>query len=283
MSSRPRADRRRKATADRRTRAPVLKIYGLLVFIFLYFPMVIVVLFSFSPTRTIVGLSGLTLRWYQELFRDPGLLTAFWHSVVIGLGAVSIATVFGTAGAFFLSRVEFPGKGVFRALVMLPFLLPGIIMGLTLLIFFRNLGVPLSPFTILMGHVSFTTPLVMFQVTSRLLRMGPTYTWAAMDLGANPVQTFWYVTLPMIRTALIGAGLLAFTVSFDEIVISYFLTGTWMTLPVYIYGMLRFGLSPKVYAISTIIVMLSLVLIIFMARYTGRSAETYGLRKKAGP
>jgi spermidine/putrescine transport system permease protein len=265
---------------SRQSRAPVLKIYGVLVFVFLYFPMVIVVLFSFSPTRTIVGLSGLTLKWYRELFQDPGLLRAFGHTVLIGLAAVSIATVFGTAGAFFLNRVEFPGKGVFRALVMLPFLLPGIIMGLTLLIFFRNLGVPLSAFTILMGHVSFTTPLVMFQVTSRLARMGPTYAWAAMDLGANRFQTLWYVTLPMIRTALIGAGLLAFTVSFDEIVISYFLTGTWMTLPVYIYGMMRFGLSPKVYAISTIIVLLSLVLIIFMARYTGRSAETYRVRRK---
>ncbi|MBN1836566.1 MAG: ABC transporter permease [Spirochaetales bacterium] len=265
--------------AGRRGRAPVLKLYGLLVFIFLYFPMVIVVLFSFSPTRTIVGLSGLTLKWYQELFRDPGLLTAFWHTILIGLAAVAIATVFGTAGAFFISRVEFPGKGIFRALVMLPFLLPGIIMGLTLLIFFRNLGVKLSAFTILMGHVSFTTPLVMFQVSSRLARMGPTYRWAAMDLGATPFQTLVHVTLPMIRTALIGAGLLAFTVSFDEIVISYFLTGTWMTLPVYIYGMLRFGLSPKVYAISTIIVLLSLVLIIFMARYTGRSAETYRVRR----
>jgi spermidine/putrescine transport system permease protein len=249
--------------------------YGALVYVFLYFPMVIVLLFSFSPTRTIVGLSGFTLKWYQELFRDTALLTALWHTILVGICAVIIATIFGTAGAFFLTRVEFPGKGLFRALVMLPFLLPGIIMGLTLLIFFRNLNVPLSMFTILMGHVSFTTPLVMFQVSSRLMRLGPTYRWAAMDLGANRFQTFWYVTLPMIRTALIGAGLLAFTVSFDEIIISYFLTGTWMTLPVFIYGMLRFGLSPKVYAISTIILIFSLVLIMFMAKYTGRSAETY--------
>ncbi len=263
---------------DFRRRGTWLKMYGLLVFLFMYFPMVVVLLFSFSPTRTIVGLSGMTLKWYQELFQDRALLTAFWHTVLVGLSAVAIALVFGTAGAFFVTRVSFPGKGVFRALVMLPFLLPGIIMGLTLLIFIRNLGIQLSMLTILMGHVSFTTPLVMFQVSSRLLRLGPTYQWAAYDLGANPVQTFWYVILPMIRTALIGAGLLAFTVSFDEIVISFFLTGTWMTLPVYIYGMLRFGLSPKIYAISTIILFLSLVLIMFMARYTGRNAETYRVR-----
>jgi spermidine/putrescine transport system permease protein len=120
----------------------------------------------------------------------------------------------------------------------------------------------------------------MFQIMSRLARMGPNFQAAAMDLGANPVQTFWYVTLPMIRTAIIGAALLAFTVSFDEIVISYFLTGTWMTLPVYIYGMMRYGLSPKVYAISAIILVMSLALIMLMSHYTGRSAETYRLKRR---
>ncbi len=257
-----------------------LKIYGAFIFAFLYFPLLIVLIFSFSPTRTIFGMEGLTLKWYRELLQDEGLLSAFLHSILVGLCAVLISTVIGTAGAFFITKVKFPGKGLFRALVMLPFLLPGIIMGLTLLIFIRNLNIPLSMFAILLGHVSFTTPIVMFQVSSRLLRMGPNYQYAAQDLGANPMQTFWYVTLPMIRTAIIGGALLAFTVSFDEIVISYFLTGTWTTLPVYIYGMLRFGLSPKIYAISTIILIMSLSLIMLMARYLGRSGETYRIRKK---
>jgi spermidine/putrescine transport system permease protein len=153
-------------------------------------------------------------------------------------------------------------------------------MGISLLVVIKTLGIPLSPLTVLLGHVSFTVPVVMFQVMSRIARMGPNYQSAAMDLGANPVQTFWYVTLPMIRTAIIGAALLAFTVSFDEIVISYFLTGTWMTLPVYIYGMMRYGLSPKVYAISAIILLLSLALIMLMSRYTGRSADVYRPRPR---
>jgi spermidine/putrescine transport system permease protein len=259
-----------------------LKLYGLLVFLFLYFPMVIVLIFSFSPTKTMVGMHGITLRWYEELFRDGGLLAALLHTVIIGLGAVSIAVVLGVAGAFFITRVHFPGKEVFRTLVLLPYILPGIIMGISLLIFIRNFGIKLSWFTVLLGHVSFTVPIVMFQIMARIARMGPNYQAAAMDLGANPVQTFWYVTLPMIRTAIIGAALLAFTVSFDEIVISFFLTGSaWMTLPVFIYGMLRFGLSPKVYAISTIILFLSLALVILMARYTGRSAESYRVRRRS--
>lgn len=252
-------------------RGAALKVYGLLVYVFLYAPLLVVIVFSFSPTKTIVGMSGLTFKWYLQLFQDEGLTASLGHSVLIGVSAVAISILFGLSGAFFLQRAVFPGKQVFRSLVLLPYILPGVIMGLTLLVFVRNLNLSLSWFTILLGHVSFCTPIVLFQILSRLARMGPNYQAAAMDLGANPLQTFWHVTLPMIRTALIGAALLAFTVSFDEIVISYFLTGTWMTLPVFIYGMLRFGLSPKVYAISTIILALSLALIGLMARYTGRA------------
>lgn len=255
-----------------------LKAYGSVVYFFLYMPLLVVLLFSFSPTKTLVGMTGFTLKWYQELFNDKNLLAAFSHTLLIGVCSVAIAVVLGMAGAFFVSRVRFPGKSVFRTLVLLPYILPGILMGISILVVVKAVGIPLSPFTVLLGHVSFTVPVVMFQVMSRIARMGPNYQSAAMDLGANPVQTFWYVTLPMIRTALIGAALLAFTVSFDEIVISYFLTGTWMTLPVYIYGMMRYGLSPKVYAISTIILFLSLALIMLMSRYTGRSAEAYRVR-----
>jgi spermidine/putrescine transport system permease protein len=258
-----------------------LKLYGLLVFLFLYFPMLIVLIFSFSPTKTIVGMQGVTLRWYQELFQDRGLLNALWHSVLIGLASVASAVVLGVSGAFFLTRVRFPGKEAFRTLVLLPYILPGIIMGISLLIFIQTFGIRLSWFTVLLGHVSFTVPIVMFQIMARIARMGPNYQAAAMDLGANPAQTFWYVTLPMIRTAIIGAALLAFTVSFDEIVISFFLTGSaWMTLPVFIYGMMRFGLSPKVYAVSAIILVLSLALVMLMARYTGRAGEVYHARRR---
>ena len=144
-------------------------------------------------------------------------------------------------------------------------------MGVSLLIFFKNINMKLSLFTVLLGHISFTTPVIMFQVTSRLQRMGSNYQWAAMDLGATPAKTLWYVTLPMIRTALVGGALMAFTISFDEIVISYFVTGSRMTLPVYLYGMMRFGLTPKVYAISAFILIFSFGLILVMSRYLGKS------------
>ncbi len=269
--------------SSRQKRGIGLKAYGFLVYFFLYLPLLIVLVFSFSPTKTIVGMTGFTLKWYQELFRDGNLLAAFWHTLAIGGASVGIAIVLGTAGAFFVSRASFPGKSVYRTLVLLPYILPGILMGISILVVVKALGIPLSPFTVLLGHLSFTVPVVMFQIMSRIARLGPNYQSAAMDLGANPLQTFWHVTLPMIRTAIIGAALLAFTVSFDEIVISYFLTGTWMTLPVYIYGMMRYGLSPKVYAISAIILVLSLALIMLMSRYTGRSAEVYRVRPSREP
>ncbi len=248
-----------------------LKVYGFLVYFFLYLPLLVVLIFSFSPSRIIVGISGFTFKWYEELLQDANLFRALGNSIIVGIAAVGISLCFGTAGALFFNKVNFPAKGVFRTLILLPYVLPGIIVGVSLLIFLKNIDVKLSLFTVLLGHVSFTTPVIMFQVTSRLQRMGPTYQWAAMDLGATPVKTLWYVTLPMIKTALIGGALMAFTISFDEIIISYFVTGTQMTLPVYLYGMMRFGLSPKVYAISTIILIFSFGLIILMARYLGKS------------
>ena len=124
-----------------------LKAYGFFVYFFLYFPLLVVLLFSFSPTKTIVGISGFTLKWYQELFRDHNLLTAFVHTLFIGAGAVGIAVVLGMAGAFFVSRVRFPGKSVFRTLVLLPYILPGILMGISLLVVIKALNIPLSPLT----------------------------------------------------------------------------------------------------------------------------------------
>jgi len=257
----------------KRFRFSFLGIYAFLIYLFLYIPLFVVLMFSFSSTKSTVTFSSFTLQWYVQLFKDTGLMQSLLHSLQVSLVAVLVAIVIGTSGAFFLVRAKFPGKRLFMTLSQLPLILPGIIVGIALLIFFINLKVSLSMFTILIGHIAFTTPVVMFQVASRLQRLGRTYEDAAKDLGANPAKAFFLVTLPMIKTAIIGGGLLAFAISFDEIIITYFLTGTWTTLPVYIYGMMRFGLSPQVYAISTVILVLSFVVIFFMAKFTGTRAE----------
>jgi len=247
--------------------------YAILIYLFLYIPLFVVVMFSFSSTKSTVSFGSFTLDWYIQLFKDTGLMQSLLHSIQVSLIAVLVAIVIGTSGAFFLVRAKFPGKRLFMTLSQLPLILPGIIVGIALLIFFINLKVSLSMFTILIGHIAFTTPVIMFQVMSRLQRLGRTYEDAARDLGANPIKAFFLVTLPMIKTAIIGGGLLAFAISFDEIIITYFLTGTWSTLPVYIYGMMRFGLSPQVYAISAVILVLSFIVIFFMAKFTGTKAE----------
>lgn len=261
-----------------RKRFSFLSIYSVLIYLFLYIPLFVVVVFSFNSVKSTVSFEKFTLGWYIELFKDSALMSAFLHSIEVSLISVLIAVIIGTSGAFFLVRANFPGKKFFMTLAQLPYVLPGIIVGIALLIFFINLNLKLSAFTIILGHVSFTTPVVLMQMMSRIQRLGKTYEEAAQDLGANPLKTFFLVTLPLIKTAIIGAAFLAFTISFDEIVITYFLTGTWNTLPVYIYGMMRFGLSPKIYAVSSLVLVLSIIMVYFMAKFTGKTEEA-SLRK----
>lgn len=261
-----------KKRTDRRNFS-FLSVYAIIVYIFLYAPLIIIVFFSFSATKTTVTFGNFSLDWYRLLLKDKGLLQAVLHSLEVGIGSVFLAIVFGVSGAFIISRFRFFGKELFKMLCQLPMILPGIILGIAILLFFVRIKLSLSPWTVLAGHVAFTTPFVMFQVGSRIQQMGMTYEDASNDLGANPAKTFFLVTLPMIKTSIIGGALLAFTISFDEIIVTYFLTGTWMTLPVYIYGMMRFGLTPQVYAISAIILIFSVFLIFFMAKFTNTKSE----------
>lgn len=270
--------RKSKKLKGERKRFSFLSIYSVLIYMFLYIPLFVVVVFSFNSDKSTVSFERFTFNWYIELFKDSALMSAFLHSIEVSLIAVVIAVIIGTSGAFFLVRANFLGKKFFMTIAQLPYVLPGIIVGIALLIFFINLNLTLNAFTIILGHVAFTTPVVLMQMMSRIQRLGKTYEEAAQDLGANPMKTFFLVTLPLIKTAIIGAAFLAFTISFDEIVITYFLTGTWNTLPVFIYGMMRFGLSPKVYAISTLILILSVVMVYFMAKFTGKTEEA-SLRK----
>lgn len=257
----------------RRVRFSFLRFFGGLIYLFLYLPMAVVVLYSLNASESIVSLQGITLRRYVDLLGNEALLTALLHSVEVSLIAVFIACILGTSGALFLNRVQFRGKAVFRTLAMLPYVLPGIIIGLAVLVFVINLRLELSMFTVVLGHLTFTTTVVMMQVLARLARLSRNLENAAMDLGANPLKAFYYVTLPMIKRSIVGGALLAFTLSFDEIIITYFLTSTYNTLPIFLYGMLRFGLSPQVYAVSTVVLVLSILLIVLTARYTATEEE----------
>jgi len=161
-----------------------------------------------------------------------------------------------------LDRINFPGKTVFRRFVLLPLALPGVITGISMLNMFKAMGITLSLETVIMGHATALVSVVATQVFARLQRLNRSYEEASADLGAKPLQTFWYVTLPNIRSAVIGSALLSFTLSFDEIPVTFFLTGRDNTLPMYIWSTLRRGITPEINAVGTLIIVFSLGLII---------------------
>jgi len=257
----------------KRLKISFLHIHGTLVYLYLYLPLLVVFIYSLNSSKSAIKFEGITLKWYISLLNNRELLLALLHSLEVSGIAVVIAIVLGTSGAVFLNKVNFKGKVLFKTLANLPIILPGIIVGLSILIFVINLKVELSMWTVILGHITFTTAVVMFQILARLQRLSRNLENAAMDLGATPFKAFYYVTLPMIKRAIVGGALLAFTMSFDEIIITYFLTSTFNTLPIFLYGMMRFGLSPEVYAISTVVLVLSIILIVFMARFTGTEED----------
>lgn len=233
------------------------------VYLFLYAPPIVTAIFSFnSSSIQTLPFAHATLGWYRALLNDPQMQAAIYYSLKIALSAVGIAAVFGVAFALLVHRVKFPGRNVFQALLASPLVTPGMVLGISLLVVFHSISVAPGFLTIVVGHASFVTPLVTFIVLQRLRTSDPSLEQASMDSGAGPLRTFWHVTLPGIRVPLIAACLLGFTLSMDEITVTFFLAGIQGTLPVYVWGLLRFGFTPEVNAAFTIIGGGSLLLIV---------------------
>ena len=233
------------------------------VLAFLYAPIIVLVIFSFNDNRvTTLPLRGFTWKWYEKFLANADILAAIGNSFYVAGIATLLTCLIGVPAAFALDRIDFPGKTVFRRLILLPIALPGIITGISMLNFFRVIGFNLSLETVIIGHATALVAIVVTQVYARLQRFNRRLEEASADLGARPWQTFFLVTLPNIRSAIIGSALLSFTVSFDEIPVTFFLTGRDNTLPMYIYSTLRRGITPEINAVGTVIVVLSLVLIV---------------------
>jgi spermidine/putrescine transport system permease protein len=252
----------------------VLWIAGGAVFAFIYLPLAVVIVYAFHDSPIIAWpLRFGTLKWFAALAHDRGLLQAALASLKLALLAVAIAIGVGLPGALVLDRFDFPGKTTFRRLVLLPLILPGIITGVALLSFFSFVGLSLSSgfpivpgWPVVLGHAAALTSVVITQVFARLQRFDRAQEEASQDLFANEWQTFRYVTFPNIRTAVLGAGLLVFTLSLDEIAVTFFLIGRQNTLPIQIWGLLRRGITPEVNAAAAIIFLLSLTVIVIWAR-----------------
>jgi spermidine/putrescine transport system permease protein len=244
------------------------------VMIFIYFPMLIVVLYSFNPESVnSFPMKGFSLRWYEKMFENAALLKSLRVSLLIAVCSTALALIIGTMGALAMKKYNFTLKRFLERVILLPITLPGILTGVAMLSFFPLMGIPISLFAVVIGHTTFLICIVLTQVYARLKRLDPYIEEAAADLGATPIQAFFKVVLPNIKTALIGAALLAFTLSLDEIPVTFFLIARDNTLPIEIYAMLRRGITPEVNAISTVIFMISLIALVLSVKYGEREIK----------
>jgi spermidine/putrescine transport system permease protein len=248
-------------------RAPFLTTYSTLVYAFLYFPIVVLIVYSFNGSG-VGGFppTGWTLDWYRRLFQDGPLWDSVLNSVIVAAIAVAISLALGLPAALALDRAQFPGKALFRRIVLLPLILPGIITGLSLLMLFVAVGMKLSLVTITLGHGTALISVATTEIFAGLQKLDRAQEEASLDLGANHWKTFWRITLPNLRVSLIAAALLIFTLSLDEIAVSFLLIGRDNTLPLEIWSRLRRGITPEINAISTLILAFSIATILVWYR-----------------
>jgi spermidine/putrescine transport system permease protein len=248
-----------------------LALHAALVFAFLYLPIIVLIVYSFNGA----GVGGfpprnLTLNWYRMLLGDGAIWDAVLNSLMVAGAAMAIALLFGIPAALALDRATFPGKALFRRLVLLPLILPGIITGLSLLMLFVAAGMKLSLLTITLGHGTALISVATTDIFAGLQKFDRAQEEASLDLGATYWQTFWRITLPNLRLPITGAALLIFTLSMDEIAVSFFLIGRDNTLPLEIWSRLRRGITPEINAISTLIFVFSLAAIVLWYRLRAR-------------
>ena len=253
-------------------RSPLLAVYSALVFAFIYLPIIVLVVYSFNRD----GVGGFpprhfTFDWYRQLTADSAIWNSVLNSLYVAAGAVVVSLTLGLLAALALDRADFPGKTLFRRLVLLPLILPGIITGLSLLMFAVAAGLGRGLTAVFFGHGTALISVATTEIFAGLQKLDRRQEEASLDLGATPWRTFWHVTLPNLRLSLIAAGLLIFTLSMDEIAVTFFLIGSDNTLPQEIWGRLRRGITPEINAISTLILLVSILLIIVWYHLRTRS------------
>jgi spermidine/putrescine transport system permease protein len=228
------------------------------VFGFLYLPIAVLIVMSFNDSKILsLPLKGLTVNWYLTAYRDTAIQLALVNSLKVAAVATGLATVLGLLAAFALYRYQFWGKTTFRIALNLPILLPGIVTGVAILAYLSNLGFELSLWTVILGHTVFGLPVALGPILTRLTQFPRSLEEAAFDLGAKPRQVFLDVIFPYIRSAVVAGSLLTFTLSFDEVIVTIFLTGQDNTLPMEIWGRLRTDITPEIAAIATFVLVAS--------------------------
>jgi spermidine/putrescine transport system permease protein len=252
-------------------RSPWLRAHAVLVYGFLYLPVAVLVTFSFSASSYAAVWGGFTLDWYARLAGNERLLEVLGNSLAVAVVAMVLAAVFGTAAALALERARLRARGALESVLYAPIVMPELVQGIGLLMLFvLILPLPLGLSTIAIAHTVFGIAYVAIVVRARLHGLDPHLEEAARDLGAGPWRTFWRVTLPLIWPGVLGGALLAFTLSFDDFVIAFFVTGPGATtLPIEIYSMVKRGVTPEINALATVILVVSVLLIALSLRLQG--------------
>jgi spermidine/putrescine transport system permease protein len=260
---------------------PGLRIWTAAVYAFLFLPIVVVIIFSFNASRLVDVWSGFSFKWYGTAWTDPSILSALKTSLVVAVINAILATTFGTLAAIGMQRVGRRLRTAFETIVYGTIVTPEIVIAIASLLFFVTVNIDLGIPTIVIAHVVYNTSIVALIVRARLVGMDRTLEEAAADLGATPIQTLRRITIPLLYPAILAGGLLAFTFSFDDFVLTFFVSGaTSTTLPLKIFSMLRFGISPVINAVATVMLVVTLTCILgasLLVRRHGRGDGEAGL------
>lgn len=232
------------------------KLFVILVLLFNYLPIIVVVVYSFNASKY-SNWAGFSLQWYEKLFRNSQILRSLNNSLILAFSSCGLSILIGTAGAVGMARSRFRTQGLLENVSMIPMMMPEIILGMAYLAFFSIIRIPFGILTLIIAHTTFCIPYIFINVQSRLVGLDPAYVEAARDLGASPTRAFYDVTLPLITPAILSGALLSFAMSMDDVVISFFVTGTTSnTLPLQVYSMLKMGVTPEVNALCTLMLLM---------------------------
>ncbi len=250
--------------------------YLAIMILLMYFPLVMVVIFSFNESRLSANFTGFSLKWYETLANDRDLKEALLNSILLGVLSCGISAVIGTLGAVGMARVKYKSKGMMEYLSTIPIMIPEIILGMVFLVFFSMLNLPFGMITLVIAHTTFCIPYIFMMVKARLVGIDKSLEEAARDLGAGPIRTFFDITMPLIAPAVLSGSLLAFAMSFDDVVISIFVNGPRLnTLPVKVYAQLKTGVTPEINALCTIILVVITVVLLLSSFLSKRAEKKY--------
>lgn len=248
-------------------------LYLAIMILLMYFPLVMVVIFSFNESRLSANFTGFSFKWYETLANDRDLKEALFNSILLGVLSCGISAVIGTLGAVGMARVKYKTKGMMEYLSTIPIMIPEIILGMVFLVFFSMLNLPFGMTTLVIAHTTFCIPYIFMMVKAHLVGVDKSLEEAARDLGAGPIRTFFDITMPLIAPAVLSGSLLAFAMSFDDVVISIFVNGPRLnTLPVKVYAQLKTGVTPEINALCTIILVV-ITAVLFLSSFLSKRAE----------